>query len=73
LLEEFGMGSGAQILRQIGMASHTDLRPDISTLLLRGGRRLLPLYKTPSHHRSDECYQQENRAIVWHPLSFPAP
>src|SRR5215470_14817808 len=43
LLEELGMGSGTKIFRQIGMASHTDLRPDISTLLLlRRGRRLLP-------------------------------
>jgi hypothetical protein len=56
LLEELGMGSGTKIFRQIGMASHTDLRPDISTLLLlRRGRRLLPLHKTPSHHRSNEC------------------
>ena len=56
LLEEFGMRSGTKIFRQIGMASHTDLRPNIATLLLlRRGGRLLPLHETPSHHRSKEC------------------
>ena len=29
------MGSGTKIFRQIAMASYTDLRPDIGTLLLR--------------------------------------
>ena len=74
LLEEFGMGSGTKIFRQIGMASHTDLRPDIATLLLLGrGGPLLPTDEAPSHPRADECYQQEDYAIAWHPLSFPAP
>jgi hypothetical protein len=51
LLEELGMRSGTKIFRQVAMASYTDLRPDIATLLLlRRGRRLLPLHKTSSHH-----------------------
>jgi hypothetical protein len=56
LLEELGMGSGTKIFRQVAMASYTDLRPDISALLLlRRSRCLLPLHKTPSHYRSKEC------------------
>src|SRR5215471_2292608 len=47
LCEEFGMRSGTKILRQIGMATQTDLRPDICTLLLRRGGLLLPLRETP--------------------------
>src|SRR5262245_15427428 len=60
--EEFGMRSGTKIVRQIGMATQADLRPDIATLLLRRGRLLLlrrgglllPLHETPSHHRASE-------------------
>ena len=56
LLEELRMGSSMKIFCQIAMASFTDLRPDIATLLRlrRRGRRLLPLQKTPSHYRPNE-------------------
>jgi hypothetical protein len=56
LLEELRMGSSMKIFCQIAMASSTDLRPDIATLLRlrRRGRRLLPLQKTPSHYRPNE-------------------
>src|SRR5262252_373593 len=54
LCEEFGMRSSTKILRQIGMATQTDLRPDICTLLLRRGGLLLPLRETPTHHCASE-------------------
>jgi hypothetical protein len=75
LLEELRMGSSTEIFCQIAMASDTDLRPDIATLLRRRrrGRRLLPLQKTPSHYRSNESEQEEDCAIACHPLSSPAP
>ena len=67
------MWGRTQILPQSRMAGYTDLRPDIRTLLLRGGGGLLPTHETPSHPCPDECYQQEDCAIAWHPLSFPVP
>lgn len=73
LLQEFGMRGGTQIFPQSHMASHTDLRPDIRTLLLWGGGSLLPTHETPSHPCSDECYEHKDCAIAWHPLSFPVP
>ena len=56
LLEQSGMRGGTKILSEIRMAGHTDLRPNIHTLLLlTGSGRLLPTHETPSYPRSYEC------------------
>jgi hypothetical protein len=73
LLEQSGMRGGTKILSEVRMAGHTDLRPDIRPLLLRGSGCLLPTHETPSHPCSYECEQQEDHTIAWHLLSFPAP
>ena len=66
------MRGGTKILSEIRMAGHTDLRPNIDTLLLlRGSGRLLPNHETPSYPGSYKCEQQEDHAIAWHLLSFP--
>jgi len=46
------MRGSTQILSEIRMAGHTDLRPDIFSLRLRGSRCLLPTHETSSHPRS---------------------
>jgi hypothetical protein len=55
LLEQSGMRGGTKILSEVRMAGHTDLRPDIRPLLLRGSGCLLPTHETSSHPCSYEC------------------